>query len=132
MRSLLLLALMALPTSRPATPTTGTCSGVVHLNTDPKHGSSIDCENPCANSCSTFFVMTPCGYGAQCGCSTVGPNSGPDVALVPPSGNGIYCRVGTCPNGAPPDIDIDARTGREDPATGRRYYRVSVRAACGS
>jgi hypothetical protein len=103
---------------------------VVRISTDPKVGSMIDCENPCADSCAVFFVMTRCGEGAQCGCVTSGPNSGADVTLFPASSNGIPCLVGTCPNGQPPQQDIRPKVGRRSP-TGH-YYTITVRAKCGS
>jgi hypothetical protein len=108
----------------------GACTGVVRISTDPEETSEIDCESPCAQHCTVFFVTTPCGYGALCGCSTVGPNTGPDVALVPPSGNGIPCMVGTCPDGTPPEKSLGRKRGRKDPDTGRAYYTISVRARC--
>lgn len=109
----------------------GTCSGVVRISDDPNMWAELDCENPCADLCSTFFVMTPCGEGAQCGCSSSGPNSGPDVALFPPAGNGIPCMVGTCPDGQPPEKALSTKRGRRSP-TGRFYHTIFIRAQCRS
>jgi len=80
----LLLGLTALVSGSWWTPRSvqvgGACSGVVRISTDRKVPSAIDCESPCSQHCAVFFLMTPCGYGAQCGCSTDGPNTGPDGA----------------------------------------------------